>query len=271
MATTPQPSVGRKVDYPTSDGKPMAETDVHRDLMVDLIQTLDAHFAADPLVYVSGNLMMFYEEGNKRKHISPDVFLVRGIAKGLRDYYLTWVEGKSPDIAIELTSKSTQSEDVKKKMALYRDVLKIPEYFLFDPFRDYLKPPMQGYRLVDGQYEPIAMVDGRLPSLVLGLHLKRDGSQLRLVQVNGESRRLPTPREAIAAARLLAEVERQRADTECQRADARSQRADALSRSVALEGERADLERERADLFAADNARLLLELEEFRRRGAGGG
>ncbi len=145
MATTPRPSVGRKVDYPTSDGKPMAETELHRNLMIDLIQTLEAHFAADPMVYVSGNLMLFYEEGNKRKHISPDVFVVRGVVKGpLRDYYLLWEEGKGPDVAIELTSKTTRSEDIKKKMALYRDVLRIAEYFLFDPLRDYLKPPDAG-------------------------------------------------------------------------------------------------------------------------------
>jgi hypothetical protein len=28
------------IDYPTSDGRPMAETDCHRDLMVTIIQTL---------------------------------------------------------------------------------------------------------------------------------------------------------------------------------------------------------------------------------------
>ena len=78
MATTPRPHVDREVEYPTSDGKPMAETDVHRDLMMDLIRTLGAHYAADPMVYVSGNLLLFYEEGNKRKHVSPDVFVVRG-------------------------------------------------------------------------------------------------------------------------------------------------------------------------------------------------
>ena len=236
MATTPRSSLGRKVDYPTSDGKPMAETDVHRGLMMDLIRTLEAHFAAEPMVYVSGNLMLFYEEGNKRKHISPDVFVVRGIAKGQRDYYLTWEEGRGPDIAIELTSKSTRSEDVKKKMALYRDVLRIPEYFLFDPFQDYLKPPMQGYRLVDGQYEPIAPVEGRLPSAVLGLHLERDGSQLRLFHVNGPGRRLLTPREMI-------EAERDRADRE---------------RAGRLEAE-------------AENGRLRRELEALRRQRNGGG
>ena len=54
------------------------------------------------------------------------------------------------------------------------------EYFLFDPFEDYLDPPMQGYRLRKGEYVPIKPVDGRLPSQVTGLHLERAGSDLRL-------------------------------------------------------------------------------------------
>ncbi len=204
MATIHRPRAGRKVEYPTSDGKPMAETEVHRDLMVDLIQTLKAHFEAVPDVYVSGNLMLFYEEGNKRKHISPDVFAVRGIPKGLREYYLTWEEGKGPDVALEITSKSTRSVDVKKKMALYRDVLGIAEYFLFDPYQDYLTPPMQGYRLVDGEYEQIGTVARRLPSEVLGLHLERDGTQLRLFDP-ATGQRLPTTLERAEAERLRAD------------------------------------------------------------------
>lgn len=212
MATIQRPRAGRKVEYPTSDGKPMAETDVHRDLMVDLIQTLKAHFEAEPDVYVSGNLMLFYEEGNKRKHISPDVFAVRGIPKGLRDYYLMWEEGKGPDVAFEITSKSTRSEDVKKKMALYRDVLGVSEYFLFDPFQDYLTPAMQGHRLVDGEYEQIGTVARRLPSEVLGLHLERDGTQLRLYDP-ATGQRLLTTLERAEAERVRAEAERVRADT----------------------------------------------------------
>ena len=34
--------------YPTSDGKPMAETDKHRDLMVYAIEALKARFADRP-------------------------------------------------------------------------------------------------------------------------------------------------------------------------------------------------------------------------------
>ena len=40
MATTQRPSAKCAVDYPTSDGRPMGETDLHRQDMVDVIQTL---------------------------------------------------------------------------------------------------------------------------------------------------------------------------------------------------------------------------------------
>jgi len=54
------PQHTRSNDYPTTDGRPMAETDLHRDLMVDLIRTLQAYYQADEQVYVSGNLLVFY-------------------------------------------------------------------------------------------------------------------------------------------------------------------------------------------------------------------
>jgi Uma2 family endonuclease len=199
MAT--RASVDREIDYPTSDGKPMAETELHRDNMIDLIETLKDHFAADPMVHVSGNLLLFYEEGNKRKHVSPDVFVVRGIPKEpLREYYLLWREGKSPDVVIELTSKTTRAEDQKKKLVLYRDLLKIPEYFLFDPRAEWLKPSMQGFRLTAEGYVPIEPVAGRLPSEVLGLHLERDGLVCRLFDPRS-ARRLLAPREQAAEAK----------------------------------------------------------------------
>jgi hypothetical protein len=87
MATSRRISGDREVDYPTSDGR-ASDSEVHRDLMWDLIQTLEDHFAADPMVHVTGNLLLYYEEGNKRKRVSPDVFVIRGVAKRDRDYYL---------------------------------------------------------------------------------------------------------------------------------------------------------------------------------------
>jgi len=158
----------------------MAETDLHRDLMVLLIDRLQCWFAADPMVYVSGNLLLFYVRGNKRKHLAPDVFVVKGVEKRLRDNYLVWEEGKGPDFVIEVTSKSTRKEDIKKKYELYRDVLKVPEYFLFDPRGEYLKPQLQGHRLENGEYHAILPEQGRLRSEELDLYLEQDGEDLRL-------------------------------------------------------------------------------------------
>jgi Uma2 family endonuclease len=186
-------------DYPTSDGKPMAETDWHRDIMVALIEILQAFFAHVTDVYVSGDLLMFYVPGNKRRHVAPDVFVVKGVRKGRRLNYIVWEEGKGPDVAIEITSSSTRHVDVKRKFLLYQDVLKVQEYFLFDPFADYLDPPLQGYRLQRGTYVPIRAIKGRLPSKVLGLHLERDESDLRLFDPNTR-RWLLTPQERVTEA-----------------------------------------------------------------------
>jgi Uma2 family endonuclease len=189
----------------------MAETEFHGILMVALIQTLREFFRKQPRVYVWGNLLVFYERGNKRKHLSPDVFVVRGVPKRVRDNYLIWEEGKAPEFVIELTSRSTRHEDTQRKFALYRDVLKVKEYFLFDPYRDYLDPPFQGYRLAKGQYVPIKPRAGRLPSRVLGLHLERDGEALRLWDP-ATGQRLLTPEEA--RQQTEAEVERLRRENE---------------------------------------------------------
>ena len=42
----------RVIEYPSSDGKPMAETPVHRDVMIDAIQILKRRYANRSDVYV---------------------------------------------------------------------------------------------------------------------------------------------------------------------------------------------------------------------------
>ncbi len=172
MATVPKQRRMREVNYPTTDGKPMGETEIHIDELIDAIQVLKDRFAGEPNVYVNGNMLLFYEEGNPRKHVSPDVLVALNVPKKpKRDYYLVWKEGKGPDFIVEITSKSTQRVDMVKKFAFYRDVLRVSEYFLFDPRAEYLDPPLQGFRLIGGEYVPIEPINGRLPSEVVGLHL----------------------------------------------------------------------------------------------------
>jgi Uma2 family endonuclease len=243
--------------YPESDGKPMAETDTHRDLMFELIAVLKERYAADPNAYVSGNLLLFYRPGDKRKHVSPDCFVVFGVPDGFRPNYLTWEEGKGPDVVIELTSRSTRREDVQTKFALYRDVLKVKEYFLFDPDEEYLVPSVQGYRLRAGEYQTIRTKDGRLPSVQLGLHLERDGDRLRLWDPQA-GRWLPSPAERVIEERRKAREEQERAEAERERAEAERERAEA-------ERERAETERRQAEAERRKNATLQAEVERLKR------
>jgi Uma2 family endonuclease len=216
-----------KNGYPTSDGKPMAETDWHRDAMAALISSLSDFFAEEPLVYVSGNLLLFYEEGNRRRRVAPDVFVIWGVEKLLRPNYLLWKEGHAPQVVIEVTSSKTKHQDRKIKWALYQDTLRVREYFLFDPDGDWLDPPLQGYRLREGTYRPIRCLSGRLPSQVLRLHLERDGRMLRLWNPATQLW-LPTPREA------RRQAERRAEQIETQNAQLR-QELEALRRQLGIE------------------------------------
>ena len=107
--------------------------------------------------------------------------MVLGVPMRQRDSYMAWKEGgKLPDVVFEFTSRKTRKEDTDTKRPLYESVLRVPEYFLFDPTGDYLKPRFQGFRLVDGRYVTLEVVDGRLSSEGLGLDLVQEGERLRL-------------------------------------------------------------------------------------------
>lgn len=92
------------VEYPESDGIPL-ESDRHRDLMVDLVHALRRRFRDDPLFYATGDLFVYYEEGNPQASVGPDVFAVKGVPSGQRPIYKVWEEGKPPEFVIELTSR----------------------------------------------------------------------------------------------------------------------------------------------------------------------
>lgn len=210
-----------EIDYPTSDGRPMGETDLHRRIMADIIERLTRHFAGQN-VYVSGNILLFYEQGSPRRHVSPDVLVTKSLAPADREHYLVWREGRVPDVVIEVTSKSTRREDLREKFRLYRDVLRIREYFLYDPRGEYLRPPLQGYRLEGAEYVPIQMRQGRLKSVELGLTLavgERD-----LVLFDSRRRRLLTGGEAEARTRAKASRAAQVARQELARMSAELER-----------------------------------------------
>ncbi|HVR98545.1 MAG TPA: Uma2 family endonuclease, partial [Thermoanaerobaculia bacterium] len=174
----------KDVEYPESDGQPLGETGFHVDEMFDLLAAFRARFRGVPDVYVGGNMFLYYEEGNPRAVICPDVFVALGVSAEQRRIYKLWEEGRPPCLVIEITSDSTRREDLYRKKDCYAR-LGVDEYFLHDPLGDYLKPPIQGLRLVDGRYQPIEPgPDGSLESLATGVVIQQEGKGLRLTEVS---------------------------------------------------------------------------------------
>ena len=173
------------VDYPSSDGKPLAENDAQARAILYAFGALRVRYRdRRPDVYVSADLLIHYEEGNPRVSVAPDVFVVFGVEDRVRMSYRLWEEGKGPDFVLEVASPNTWREDVETKPGVYAR-LGVREYFLFDPTGEHLTPRLQGYRLVDGEYERLAAVESidrtlRLRSDVLGLELRtKAGGEMR--------------------------------------------------------------------------------------------
>ena len=214
--------------YRESDGKPMAETERHRDLMIDFIQMLKYHYKDVHDVCVTGNLFLYYEEGNPKKFISPDVFVAFGVEKKTRRTYMTWIEGNTPDFVLEVASQGTIREDKGKKKKIYADDLAVKEYYIYDPLGQ-IVPSFIGYRLVNGKYIEIEFVDDRLPSEVLGLELGEQNGVLRLYNPI-TSKWLQTPPERLELAEVRAEQEstaRHNAEMRAENAELRAENAEA--------------------------------------------
>jgi len=200
----------QEIDYPTSDGQPMAETPEHMQVMFDLIFGLRQRYVAEPEIWVGGNLFFCYEKGNPKACVAPDVMLAKGVVKWDRPNYLLWVEGP-PNLVVEVTSPKTQRRDQRVKKPLY-ERLGVEELIFFDPFEEYLRPRLQGYRLSWGRYQAIPPdADGSLLVRTTSLRFRPEGKRLRLVEAaTGEpllwSEEETAARQKETAARQAAEA-----------------------------------------------------------------
>ncbi len=218
------------VEYPTRDGRPVAETDLHYLRLAGAAYGLRKFLADRDDVYVGSNLMVFDEPGNPRRHLSPDIFVAFGVRGGSRDLFKIWEE-KPPSFVLEITSKTTRREDERTKRRRYAQ-WGVPEYFLYDPRAEWVKPPLQGFGLHGGRYRRMperVLPNGKrgLECTTLGLYLWLRDAELRLYEpVSG--RDLPTPEEE-GAARELAE---RRLDAAFGSAEAANDRAKAAEQKM---------------------------------------
>jgi Uma2 family endonuclease len=221
----------REIYYPESDGKPMGETEYHRDEISGLIWVLQQLYLNVPDVHVTGNLFFYYVPGDPRFVVCPDVFVVKGVSKHERRTYKLWEEGQVPCLVVEVTSENTWEEDFNGKKDLY-ERLGVEEYLLHDPLGEYLRPPLQGFRLEAGRYrriEPAA--DGSLLSCTTGVIFRPLDRGLRLIDTaTGEP--LPSPNEV----RLERDRERERRLEAEERARAAEEELNRLRRELERRG-----------------------------------
>ena len=208
------------VVYPESDGEPMAETPRHQQVMIDCMDILRSRFREVLDVYIAGNMFLYYEEGNPRKNISPDVFMARGLSKKDIRVYKTWEQPPTLDFVLEVASPSTFENDFTVKKEIYAKILCVKEYYIYDPYHE-IDPSFMGFRLVGEEYQEIAPVDGRLPSEVLGLALGEYEGVFRLYDPATEMWLLPSNERVDAS-----ETRASQAETRASQAETRASQAE---------------------------------------------
>ncbi len=144
-----------------------------------IMPTLAAYFSDDPTVYVNGLFPVRDNPRNLRDCLWPDGCVAFGVNREaiLRETgYHIWQVGKPPDFILEIASESTAYRDSSIKLERYAG-MGAPEYWLFDPSGgDHYGSTLLGFRLVNGEYEPIDLgvnEDGLLygHSSVIGLNI----------------------------------------------------------------------------------------------------
>ena len=177
--TTP---AATSIVYPESDGMPLPDGEYQAPLYRRVVGRLEVHFGGVPGVRVNGDTFIYYVEGNPRRSVSPDCYVVFGLSDAAlrslslegNNTYLLWEVGKPPDFVLEIGSKSTAKADLGSKRELYAK-LGVGEYWRYDATGgEFYGEPLVGEVLVEGEYRRLEIVredDGRVWSHSEALNL----------------------------------------------------------------------------------------------------
>lgn len=192
------------INYPTSDGEPLAETYAHMYVMLVTLEALRQYLLGQQAT-VLANQFFYYAQGLPKLRVAPDVMVIFGVKPGGRDSYKIWEEHQVPSVIFEMTSAATKDRDLDYKKNLYEQ-MGVREYWLFDPRGEWIEGQLLGYRLIDDEYRTIQNNE----STVLNLRLVVEAELIEFYRLdNGEkllSRQELT--EALARERQEKEGER---------------------------------------------------------------
>lgn len=137
------------------------------------IVTLSKRFSHRSDVYVTGNMPIRHRTSGKYLYAVADVMVaLEAKHDKARDQWVSWREGKAPDVVIDIAKAGRDQEFVRAGLETYRK-MGVAEYWLFDPSGRYFDQPMAGYQLMDGNYQRISVSEA--PTGILRSHSKKLG------------------------------------------------------------------------------------------------
>jgi Uma2 family endonuclease len=171
-----------KVYYPDSDGQPMADNTKQFRWIVTIKENLDLLFAADPNVFVAGDLLWYPVEGDNTIRSAPDAMVVFDRPKGDRGSYQQWKEDNiPPQVVFEILSPGNRMGEMERKRQFY-DRYGVAEYYIYDPDR----LDLSGWMRSGDELIPIEAIEDWL-SPRLGIRFViHAGEELVIYRTNGE-------------------------------------------------------------------------------------
>ena len=239
LAVSPlQPGLPTMYDLPSEFPEEPGLPDVFHDLQPQLLsQTLRlVDYGSDNYCDAS-DLNLYYDPDHPLWHKRPDWMLSVGVpwlygGQDLRLSYVTWQEGKGPEVVVEFLSPGTEREDLGRffrpgdalstvqplptsppgKLEVYERYLQVPHYIVYSRYSQTLRY----FKLVAGRYQeqPLAPQPPLiwLPDLQLGLGIwsgtfqRTPGQWLRWCDQDGDWVLTETEQERQRANRLAAKL-----------------------------------------------------------------
>jgi hypothetical protein len=179
----------------------MPETPLHFHAVAHFYTLLRVHYAHEPYTGVFGDVVWYYEEGNKKAKLAPDLMVIHSLHRRPDTYtsLLQWQEDEAPCFILEAASESTKHNDFLSKRLLYEQ-MGVTEYAIFDPW--WSGPPAEAlklYRLIpkedptappglygiEDSYELLQPEGGRYFSTALRLWLEPTAGDIDLYLPDG--------------------------------------------------------------------------------------
>jgi Uma2 family endonuclease len=220
-------------DLPDSDDTPVDNE--LQDLIPGLLKAILAILWVNRWDWFFGVDMGIYYDPDKPA-IVPDGFLSLGVQRfideDLRLSYVLWEENVVPTLILEVVSHKRRGEYSRKKQ-FYAE-LETLYYVVYNPRRR-KKPPLEVYRLVNGEYVLVKGNPVWLPELGLGIGAQRGTYQgitrEWLYWYDEQGVRFLTPEERVQEA----EQRCQEAEQRCQAAEFQAQRLADQLRSLGVD------------------------------------